>query len=199
MHDDDSLMVRVASGDGKAFGILWSLHQGPLTGFFQRQLRDFQLAEDLCQETMLRIHAASGDYIPNGTFKAWMYRIARNLLVDTARRRSHDCLSRAINGAADDDCNEIVSRVAAEMAMPEESVDNHEIAQQVSALLDGVPDEQRVTFILHVYAGMSLPEVAEAMESNLPTTKSRLRLAREKIRAELALCGRRNQREYSFA
>ena len=55
----------------------------------------------------------------------------------------------------------------------------------VDELLLEIPEEQRLTFTLHHYSGLSLPEVAEIMESNLPTTKSRLRLAREKLSSQL--------------
>ncbi len=92
MHDeDDELMLRLQGGDEVAFEELVHRHQSPLIGFFFRHLRDWQLAEDLTQETLLRLHSNSWDYLPRGTFKAWMYRIARNLLIDTTRRRSHDC------------------------------------------------------------------------------------------------------------
>lgn len=86
MHDeDDELMLRLQEGDESAFERLVERHQPPLIGFFHRQLRDWQLAEDLSQETLLRIHATAWDYLPRGIFKAWMYRIARNLLIDTTR------------------------------------------------------------------------------------------------------------------
>ncbi|MBS0205412.1 MAG: sigma-70 family RNA polymerase sigma factor [Planctomycetes bacterium] len=191
MHDeDDELMLRLQGGDEAAFEQLVSRHQSPLIGFFHRQLRDWQLAEDLSQETLLRIHGTAWDYLPRGIFKAWMYRIARNLLIDTTRRRAHDCLVHAAKGRhSDDDREEMISRLSGELPLPDEQIERREFAQVVDGLLQHIPEDQRLTFILHIYAGLSLPEVAEAMESNLPTTKSRLRLAREKLREKLAARG----------
>lgn len=191
MHDsDDELMVRLQEGDQSAFEQLVFKYQSPLIGFFNRQLRDWQLSEDLSQETLLRIHGTAWDYLPRGTFKAWMYRIARNLLIDTTRRRSHDCLVHAARGRhRDDDREEVIARLASELPLPDEALDHREFARVVDELLRLIPEDQRLTFILHIYAGLSLPEVAEAMESNLPTTKSRLRLAREKLREKLAARG----------
>lgn len=184
--DDDQLMVRLQEGDQVAFDLIVRRHQPPLIGFFNRQLRDWQLAEDLSQETLLRIHSTAWDYLPRGTFKAWMYRIARNLLIDTTRRRAHDCLVHAVrNRSQDEDREEILVRLAAELPLPDEQLDTRDFARQVDDLLTHLPEDQRLTFILHIYAGLSLPEIAEAMESNLPTTKSRLRLAREKLRDKL--------------
>lgn len=188
--EDDDLMLRLQEGDQTAFESLVQRHQSPLIGFFNRQLRDWQLAEDLCQETLLRVHSTAWDYLPRGTFKAWMYRIARNLLIDTTRRRAHDCLVHAVKGRhREDDRDEIITRLSGELTMPDEQMDRREFALLVEDLLHHIPDDQRLTFILHIYAGLSLPEIAEAMESNLPTTKSRLRLAREKLREKLAARG----------
>jgi len=184
--DDDALMVRIQEGDQGAFDLIVRRHQPPLIGFFHRQLRDWQLAEDLSQETLLRIHGTAWDYLPRGTFKAWMYRIARNLLIDTSRRRAHDCLVHAVrNRPRDEDREDVLARLAAELPLPEELVDTREFAALIDDFLQVLPEDQRLTFILHIYAGLSLPEVAEAMEANLPTTKSRLRLAREKLRDKL--------------
>jgi len=59
----------------------------------------------------------------------------------------------------------------------------------VDELLEDLPEEQRLTFTLHHFAELSLPEVAEIMHSSTATTKSRLRLAREKLREKLAARG----------
>lgn len=191
MHDeDDSLMLQLQEGHQAAFEQIVRRHQSPLIGFFHRQLRDWQLAEDLTQETLLRIHGTAWDYLPRGTFKAWMYRIARNLLIDTTRRRAHDCLVRAVKGRPNgDDSEEIITRLSGELPLPDEQIDRRAFARIVDDLLPTIPEDQRLTFILHIYTGLSLPEIAEAMESNLPTTKSRLRLAREKLREKLAARG----------
>ena len=191
MHDeDDQLMLRLQEGDAVAFEGLVQRHQSPLLGFFFRQLRDWQLAEDLTQETLLRICSTAWDYLPRGTFKAWMYRIARNLLIDNTRRRSHDCLVHALKTRPrDEDQQDVMSRLAGELPLPDEQAGQREFALVVDDLLQYIPEDQRLTFILHIYAGLSLPEIADAMEANLPTTKSRLRLAREKLRERLAARG----------
>jgi RNA polymerase sigma-70 factor (ECF subfamily) len=183
---DDELMLRLQEGDRRAFDVLVDRHQGSLLGFFIRQTRDRQLAEDLTQDTLLRVFSQSWDYLPRGCFRGWMFRIARNLLIDTSRRRSHDALIRAIQNNHPDAEHDLTARLIAEVASPGELADQREVAELVDQLLEQIPEEQRVTFLMHHYSGLSLPEVALAMESNLPTTKSRLRLAREKLREKLA-------------
>lgn len=185
---DDELMYQLQGGDRHAFERIVQRHQASLAGFFFRHLRDWQLAEDLTQETLLRVHSTAWDYLPRGCFKGWMFRIARNLMIDSTRRRSHDALINAARTQRprEDDVEGVLERLAGDFILPEDKASQNEFAKIVGQLLQKIPEEQRLTFMMHHYEGLSLPEVADAMEANLPTTKSRLRLAREKLRELLA-------------
>lgn len=182
--EDDQLMIRIQSGDHLAFDQLVETHQGSLIGFFLKNTRDRQLAEDLAQETLLRVYNQSWDYLPVGRFRSWMFRIGRNLMIDNIRRQSHDCLIKAVKGRFEDD-QDMLTRVAGDVLSAEQQADHRELAALVDQLLETIPEEQRMTFTLHHYVGLSLPEVAEVMEAPLPTCKSRLRLAREKLQGML--------------
>lgn len=182
--DDDRLMIRLQEGDQSAFEELVARNQGPLIGFFLRNTRDRHLAEDLAQETLIKIYQQSWDYLPLGRFTGWMYRIARNLLIDNVRRRSHDALVKAIKGH-DENEHDAMARIAGEFASPEDKAKLNEIAAIIDDLLAEIPEDQRQTFTLHYYSGLKLAEVAEVMESTVPTTKSRVRLAREKLHEKL--------------
>lgn len=185
MHDEnDQLMIRLQEGDARAFEDLVAQHQQPLIGYFLRNTRDWQLSEDLSQETLIRVYNQAWDYLPVGRFKPWMYRIARNLLIDTVRKRSHDALIRAYQ-ARSEESDPGLSRIAGEFAPPEQRLNQDEFANLVDRMLEDIPEEQRQTFVLHHYVGLSLAEVADILESNVATTKSRLRLARERLQDKL--------------
>ncbi len=180
MADDDQLMIRVQSGDANAFDELVERHQGSLIGFFVRNTRDRYLAEDLTQETLLKVYDQSWNYLPRNRFRGWMYRIARNLLIDDLRRRSHDALIRSVKGHQVDE-DDALARLAGEFLSPADCASAHELSELVDDALSELPDEQRLTFTLFHFAGLPLNEVAEIMKTKLPTCKSRLRLAREKL------------------
>lgn len=177
-------MELIQSGNPHAFTEIVHRHQGPLIGFFTTNTRDRQLAEDLTQETLLRVYNQAWDYLATGKFHGWLYRIARNLLIDTVRRQRHDALVQAVRGS-DDDEQTTLARLAEEVASPLEQANQRELAELVGRLLQDLPEEQRLTFTLHHFSGLSLPEVAEIVDSSVPTTKSRLRLAREKLQEQL--------------
>lgn len=189
MSEDDQLMFRIQSGESQAFTELVDRYESALTGFFFRNTRDTQFSEDLTQETLLRVYNQSWDYLPVGRFRGWMYRIARNLLIDNIRRQSHDALIRAVKNRRKDEDDDGLARLAGEVAMPGEQAGFRELAEIVDESLAEIPEEQRLTFVLHHYSGLPLPEVADVMDTNLATTKSRLRLAREKLQELLRVRG----------
>jgi RNA polymerase sigma-70 factor (ECF subfamily) len=185
--DDDQLMIGLQGGDSQAFEALVERYQQPLINFFFTNSRDRQFSEDLTQETLLRVYDQAWDYLPTGRFRGWMYRIARNLLIDNIRRRSHDALVRSVRGTGDENC--VLASLVEDIASPSEAADKNELAALVDELLQELPEEQRLTFTLHHFAELSLPEVADIMHANTATTKSRLRLAREKLREKLSARG----------
>ncbi len=188
---DDLLMMRLQDHDPRAFEELVSLWQRPLMGFFYRNTRDEHLSEDLVQETLLRLYRNSWDYLPRGLFKGFLFRIARNLLIDHSRRSVHDVLIRRIQPRTSDgdELPDVMQLVPDDMLAPEGKAIEREVAQIIQDLIQQLPDEQRQTFMMHYYDGLTLADVAAAMGSNLPTAKSRLRLAREKLKYLLVCRG----------
>lgn len=185
--DDDALMVRVQERSAGAFEALIDRYQAPLIGFFFANARDRQLAEDLTQETFLRVYDQAWDYLPSGKFRGWLYRVARNLLIDTVRRQSRDALVRAVKCDGDEPFD--LATLTGDLLSPAESADRSEFTNLVGGLIDELPYEQRLTFILHHLCGLALPEVAEIMETSVSTSKSRLRLAREKLQERVLAAG----------
>ena len=183
--EDDRAMIRLQSGDASAFDELVARHGGPLLGFFLKNTRDRAHAEDLTQETLLKVYRRHWDYLPLGRFRGWMYRIGRNLLIDAARKNSRDTLFRSVRGAADADIDPL-DTVAGPAESPLALADRKLFAELVDELLSELPADQRETFTLHHFSHVPLPEVGQAMGVTTSTAKSRLRLAREKLRAKLA-------------
>ncbi len=188
MTEDDELMIRLQEGDDSALGEIVDRFEGPLVGFFIRNTRDVQLSEDLAQETFLKVYQQSWDYLPLGKFRGWLFRIARNLLIDDVRKRTNDALVRAIRRPRDAE-DDVLQRIAAELKSASDHASQREITRIVEQGLLHLPEEQREVFTLHHYGGLTLPEIAHIMETALPTCKSRLRLAKEKLADHLRSAG----------
>ncbi len=190
--EDDQRMIRLQEGDSTAFNELVSLWQGPLFGFFFRNTRDEHLSEDLVQETLLRLYRNCWDYLPKGLFKGFLFRIARNLIIDHSRRMSHDVLIRSVRGRVagrDGEEFDLMQMIAEDITSPVDRAVQQEVTTAVQEMLLELPEEQRQTFLLHHYESLTLSEVADAMHTSLPTAKSRLRLVKEKLRSLLVCRG----------
>jgi RNA polymerase sigma-70 factor (ECF subfamily) len=190
--EDDDRMIRLQDGDAGAFDELVGAWQGPLFGFFLRNTRDPHLSEDLVQDTLLRLYRCCWDYLPRGLFKGFLFRIARNLLIDHSRRTIHDVLLRRTSSravSADGEDFDLLQQVPDDLVSPLTRVQERELAEVVREMLTQLPEEQRQTFLLHHYNSLTLSEVADAMDTSLPTAKSRLRLAKEKLRHLLSCRG----------
>ena len=85
--DDVELVLRVGEGDVSAYRELVSRHAPKLLGFSARLLRDPTEAEDIVQETFLRLWQRAGEYSPAARVTTWLHRIAHNLAVDRLRAR----------------------------------------------------------------------------------------------------------------
>jgi RNA polymerase sigma-70 factor (ECF subfamily) len=190
--EDDQRMIRLQDGDTQVFSEIVLLWKGPLFGFFLRNTRDEHLAEDLVQETLLRLYRSCWDYLPRGLFKGFLFRIARNLLIDQSRRATNDVLIRSLRSrpsGRDGEELDPLSLISGDEPSAEDQAIQREVNLAVQAILVTLPEEQRQTFVLHQYQSLTLPEVADAMHTSLPTAKSRLRLAREKLRHLLTCRG----------
>ena len=84
---DDELMVRGGAGDDEAFRALVERWQGRLLGFLTRSLGSRVEAEDLAQETFVKVFQGAADYQQEGRFASWLFKIAGNLLRSRIRRR----------------------------------------------------------------------------------------------------------------
>lgn len=190
-NEDDQRMIRLQEGEAEAFDEIVAEWQSPLYGFFLRNTRDPQQAEDLVQDTLLRLYRKGWDYVPTGRFKGWLFRVARNLLIDTVRRKSHDALIRRVTMVAgnDGEATDLLSLMPDDLAPVENKVAEQEVVEVVQEVLEDLPEEQRQTFMLHHFDSLTLSEVADAMDTTLPTAKSRLRLAKEKLRYHLTCRG----------
>lgn len=187
--EDDRLMLRLKDGDNTAFDDLYRIHFAPLRGWFESRsptLRSRALADDMAHDVLMKVYNEAKGFVPQGRFKAWMYRIARNLLIDSVRREAYDAL---VGGRQGGDQDDQLPNLDSGSSSVSELAHHNEIGDLVGELLEQLPEEQRLTFQTHYFLGLPLPEVAEIMETNTATTKSRLRLARDKLRELLRARG----------
>jgi RNA polymerase sigma-70 factor (ECF subfamily) len=185
MMTDDELMIAYQDGDESAFSELADRYRDKLRGWAHRQTRDWHAAEDLAQDVLMSVSLRAASYKPQGKLSAWIYRIARNRLIDVMRRSKNDSLDIAMTGAmGDEDMTTIVERMPSREFDASHGIEMSDAARIISKISGSIPSDQMATLDLYCQ-GYSLPQISEASGECLPTVKSRLRLAREKFREKI--------------
>jgi RNA polymerase sigma-70 factor (ECF subfamily) len=175
---DEALMEEVRAGNLAAFQALYDRHRRPVFSFLLRSLTDRRAAEDLLQETFLRVFAHREEYRPTAAFKAWLFTIARNLLIDHLRRRSG---SRDLEGA------ESLEAVADPGATPLQRAEARELGERLQEAVLRLPPSQRDVLLLSRFAGLSHAEIAQVTGSSPEAVRVTLHRALDRLRTLLGL------------
>jgi RNA polymerase sigma-70 factor (ECF subfamily) len=177
VQNDEALAQRIQQGGQQAMELLVDRYQGPLFAYLYRLTDgDAALAEDLVQESFVRVLRSIEQYQYPRPFKPWLYSIATNLGRDHFKRlstRQTTYLTEAI--ANQPDPGSAASPEAVALAQAEATLLR-------AALLD-LPDHQRETLILRYYQEFSLQEIAEIQNLPVGTVKSRLSLGLKRLRS----------------
>ena len=185
-------MLAFKSGDARAFSTLVTRHRQAVYNFILRYVGHRQRAEDVLQETWLEVVRGSGEREPKARFTTWVYTIARNLCVDSARKESYrqtDSLDAPV--AADDGEGRPLGDLVADPTgqAPDRAADNVRVRPLLEKAIEALPPEQREVFLLREYHGVGFKEIAEVTGVNENTVKSRMRYALEGLRRRLSELG----------
>jgi RNA polymerase sigma-70 factor (ECF subfamily) len=169
---DDELMARIAGGDEDAFRDLVLRWERRVYAFFFRCLGSREDAEDLAQETFVRIFRSAGRYRARGSFPSYLFRIAGNLYRNEVRRRRRRPQPR-------------LETVAQNGDRPDVALERRELAQAVRAAISHLPDRQQIAVILRRYEGLTYQEIADALGTSIPAVESLLHRASRSLREAL--------------
>jgi RNA polymerase sigma-70 factor, ECF subfamily len=185
---DEELLADFQQGDASAFERLLARHRASLYTFLARMIGDRERAEDLAQETFLRIVKGAHAWEHRSRFQSWMYAIARNLCADLSRRdrfRKTDSLdAEPVEGGAT-----IADGLADPGPAPDRAAESRRLRPILEKALLSLPADQREIFILREQAGLPFREIAEIVSANENTVKSRMRYALVGLRKALAEAG----------
>lgn len=172
-EDEAALVGRVAAGEAQAFRALVDRHLPTVLAIARRMLRDDAEAEDVAQETLLRLwRNAARLELGEGGVRPWLRRVAANLCIDRVRARRNTSLGDALPEEVEppSQMTRLVER---------------ELGKRVDAALKALPERQRLALTLFHYEGMSQIEVGEMMGISDEAVESLLARARRALKAGL--------------
>jgi RNA polymerase sigma-70 factor, ECF subfamily len=166
-------MARYADGDTRAFVEVYDELAPSLYHYLQRLARNDATAEDLLQQTFLRMHDARGRFAPGAAVEPWAFSIARRLFIDWYRQ----CRTVVVIGLLDDDTLPTTEPDA------EAILHGYELAQRLERTLNLLPKQHREVFLLVREHGLSLSQAAEVLGITQLAVKMRAHRAYEGLRA----------------
>jgi len=172
--DDKTLVDRVLAGDDCAFEYLFNRYREAIGRLFLQRLGASSAsaadADDLLQETFIKVYINIHRYSPQYTFGQWLYTIARNTFIDYMRRRSDDM-----------PIDDRFAAPASSAPTPEESVINLQQRTQIEHYLSLLSPRYRRLFELRFYDECSYEEIAEKLSLPLGTVKTGIHRMREQM------------------
>ena len=184
---DDELMKQIKRGDMRAFDILAAKWQRQLFNFVHRFVGEYELAEDVCQEVLLRVYQRAEQYKPRNQFKTWLYRIAINCSIDEMRRLNRHRMFplKLLHRRENEEQQEPEVALADPAPQPDEVARLNEIARHIQDALRRLPDKQRAVIVMRHYEGLNFREIASILGCPLSTVKSRMSRGLERMQAVL--------------
>ena len=178
MADLRDLMAKYQDGDAAAFRELYALVAPRLLGYLMKMAREKALADDLLQQTFLKVHRARGAYVRGADPLPWIYSIAHRTFIDETRK-----VKRAVVRVADEDIPEVAAGIDGVTAdrRDEPRVDP-ELAREALDALAQLPEQQREAVVLTKLDGKSVAEAAEIAGTTVGAMKVRAHRGYEALR-----------------
>lgn len=181
---DEDLMLAFQQGQVRAFEELVRRHEKGVFNFIFRFFGNREVAEEVFQESFLKVHQAADRYYPNGKFTTWLYTIVRNLCVDTFRRRKiREAVS--LDTGRDEEDPKLGDHIANDEVPPDIMASAREIEGALEMALQKLNPDQREVFLLREKEGFKFEEIAEMTKVSVNTVKSRMRYALESLKRAL--------------
>ena len=171
---DKQLVDSYRNGNVASFELLVERHQNKVFSYILSLVRDRQLADDIFQDTFLKIIRTikAGAYKEEGKFIQFAMRIAHNLIIDHFRKSKRLPMVDAVNKEYDLIDNAKITDLSIEDKMVTEQV-----YDDIRKMIDFLPEEQREVLNMRMYADMSFKEIADATNVSINTALGRMRYA----------------------
>ena len=184
--DDSALVERYIDGDERAFDEIVRRYGQRIRAFIHRKVGDWDRAEDLMQETFIRVYRHIRRFDQTRKFSTWVYTIAGNLAKNELRNRSRSplVLHQTLERNREGDARPLEWEDA--RTRPDDLYRRRFLREKIDEAVARLPEHHRVVFTLRELQGRSYQEIAGIMACNLGTVKSRLNRARNKFASIIA-------------
>ena len=173
--DEEELITLSQQGDQDSFRALMERYRPTLVKTSYLTTRDSEAAQDVVQETLVRVWRGLPSYKPRGSFRAWLIKI----LMNQARRQYRRKLTPTVPLAA-------AAEMPSNSESPDDAAQRQEQHEQVREALELLTNDHREVVILRYFSELTVPEIAQALSCREGTVKSRLSRAQSHLKQVLS-------------
>ena len=172
---DEELALSYMNGNNRAFDELLSRSQDKIFNYIMYVVKDEDLANDLFQETYLKVitKMQNGRYTDTGKFFWWLTRVAHNVIIDYYRAQKS---SRIVEPTKDNDLSNLNSNSLMD-SNRESEMANAQVLRDVKKLMEALPEQQREVVFMRYFQELSFKEIAEITGVSINTSLGRMRYA----------------------
>jgi|SRR5579859_178058 len=184
---DQEVVALARAGKEAAYRELLRRYERPVFSLIYRMVRDRALAEDLAQDSFVKVLNALESYRPEYKFSSWVFKIANNVAIDQLRRRELDTLSLdgAPNARTKDEVEATALQAVDRTETPLAELESRELGSRIEQAILKLRPEYRSCILLRHVEGRSYEEIAEALDLPLGTVKTYIHRARHELREYL--------------
>jgi RNA polymerase sigma-70 factor (ECF subfamily) len=170
---DAILVKKYVEGDESTLAVLIERHQSKIYGFIYTKIQDRDICDDVFQDTFIKVIKTlkTKSYNEEGKFLPWVMRIAHNLVIDYFRKSKKMPMQR------DTDEYSIFSYLSDSSLDVEKQIITEQIEEDLTKLLDELPNDQKEVIIMRIYQDLSFKEIADSTGVSINTALGRMRYA----------------------
>jgi RNA polymerase sigma-70 factor (ECF subfamily) len=168
----EDTITKALKGSVESFEAIYKAYSGFVYNVSFRVVNNIDEAQEVTQEVFLTVHRKLKSFRFKSSFKTWIYRIAVNLAINHAKKKAKE-QNRTV-GYNDDDFSKSIDSF-------DEGIEREQQEKTISILLESLNPDQRACVVLRNHEGLSYQEIAESLNININTVRSRLKRAREKL------------------
>jgi RNA polymerase sigma-70 factor (ECF subfamily) len=168
----ENIIIEASEGSTEAFESIYKEYSGFVYNVAFRVVNNIDEAEEVTQEVFLTVYRKLKSFKFKSSLKTWVYRIAVNMAIDYARKRSREQHHTVLY--EDNKLNKTIDSAG-------EEIEREQQEKIISTLLEALSPNQRVCIVLRSIEGLSYQEIAESLNININTVRSRLKRARETL------------------
>ena len=185
MERTDESWVQEALRDANAFAELVNRYQRRLYALAYRMLGSSVEAEDATQEAFLRAYRALHSFRTDATFAPWVYRIATNVCLNEIRKPQYRVTHQSLDAPQTEHPDERPMELQDPQPDAQSQMERRALAGALTQAIGGLPEKQRLAFVLNKYQELSYAEVAGAMNTSEKAVKSLIHRAKEALATHL--------------